>query len=135
MATATGRDVLRALGVSLVGKNVFVTGASAGIGAQTAKDFAFAGANVWLAGRDVAKTTAVRDVAVAELPDAASRLHVVKLDLANLASVRAASREFLALGIPLHLLINNAGYWTGSKETTDDGFERQLGALRTNRDL
>ena len=72
--------------------------------------FALAGATVWFAGRDDAKTARVRDTVAAEVgPSAAGRLHTLHLDLSSLASVRAAAAEFLATGQPLHILLNNAG--------------------------
>jgi retinol dehydrogenase-12 len=72
--------------------------------------FAHAGATVWFAGRDDAKTRAVVDAVAAEVgPGAAGRLHTLHLDLSSLASVRAAAAEFLATGQPLHILLNNAG--------------------------
>jgi NAD(P)-dependent dehydrogenase (short-subunit alcohol dehydrogenase family) len=85
-------------------------GASSGIGAEAARVFALAGATVWFAGRDDAKTAGVRDAVAAEVgPSAAGRLHTLHLDLSSLASVRAAAAEFLATGQPLHILLNNAG--------------------------
>ena len=85
-------------------------GASSGIGAEAARVFALAGATVWFAGRDDAKTAGVRDAVAAEVgPSAAGRLHTLHLDLSSLTSVRAAAAEFLATGQPLHILLNNAG--------------------------
>ena len=107
---------------------MLVTGASSGIGAEAARVLAHAGANVWFAGRDVAKTQRVRDAVVAEVGAAASgRLHVLALELSSLASVKKAAAEFLALGVPLHILLNNAGCMAvAARETTEDGFEMQV---------
>ena len=125
---STASDVIRVLGTSLAGKNVIVTGASSGIGAEAARVLAHAGANVWFAGRDVAKTQRVRDAVVAEVGAAASgRLHVLALELSSLASVKKAAAEFLALGVPLHILLNNAGCMAlPERATTEDGFEMQV---------
>jgi retinol dehydrogenase 12 len=53
-------------------------------------------------------------------------VHTVPLDLASFASVRAAAAAFLNLGLPLHVLLNNAGL-AGQPGLTDDGFERTFG--------
>ncbi len=64
-----------------------------------------------LSGRDIAKTTAVATSIIAECGggDAAARVHVIALDLSDLASVRACVEQFRATGLPLHVLLNNAG--------------------------
>src|SRR6185503_7379794 len=62
----------------------------------------------------------------ADAPDA--RFELEALDLADLDSVRAFARRFVESGRPLDLLVNNAGVMALPKrETTKDGFERQLG--------
>ena len=50
----------------------------------------------------------------------------LQLDLADLAAVRASAKAFLALGEPLHVLINNAGVG-GRRGLTADGFELMFG--------
>ena len=65
------------------------------------------------------------------LPQAAApdgRFELEALDLADLESVRAFARRFLDSGRALDVLVNNAGVMALPKrETTKDGFERQLG--------
>lgn len=125
-ASTTADEIISALGVNLDGKNVFVTGASSGIGVECARVFASVGANVWLAGRDVAKTTAVADAIRAQTDP--SRVHVIALDLSDLSSVRTCISEFVALGLPLHVLLNNAGCMAvQDRQETKDGFEMQFG--------
>jgi NAD(P)-dependent dehydrogenase (short-subunit alcohol dehydrogenase family) len=136
-ATTTAEEVIANLGVSLDGKNIFVTGASSGIGVECARVFAKAGANVWLAGRNIAKTQAVADQIAQECGDA-SRVHVIELDLSDISSVRRCVDEFLSLNIPLHILLNNAGCMAvQQREETKDGFEMQIGTnhLGNNRYL
>jgi NAD(P)-dependent dehydrogenase (short-subunit alcohol dehydrogenase family) len=126
-ASTTAEEVIGTLGVSLRGKNILVTGASSGIGVECCRVFALAGGNVWLAGRDVAKTVAVADRIISECGDS-SRVHVIACDLSNLTSVRKCVDEFIALDIPLHILLNNAGCMAVQERTeTVDGFEMQLG--------
>ena len=59
-------------------------------------------------GRDIAKTTAVADAIRAEC-GAPERVHVIACDLSDLSTVHACVAEFRALGVPLHVLLNNAG--------------------------
>jgi NAD(P)-dependent dehydrogenase (short-subunit alcohol dehydrogenase family) len=106
------------------GKKVIVTGATSGIGWETARVLARAGAEVVLAARDDAKgQDAVRRIR--EVVPTAQVKHS-KLDLSSLESVRDfASRE---ADQPLDILINNAGAMaTMQRQTTVDGFERTLG--------
>ena len=108
------------------GKTVLVTGANSGIGYQAAKELARRGAHVLLGVRDVAKGTAALERLQQEVPNASAE--VAKLDMASLASIRAFAEQFLARGIALDILINNAGVMALPKrELTVDGFERQFG--------
>src|SRR5690349_6003548 len=91
----------------LNGRNFLVTGANTGIGKETVRGLAKAGARVTLAGRSEEKTRAAMADIAATVPGA--DLAFVQLDLADLASVRKAADEFLARDEPLHALINNAG--------------------------
>ena len=110
---------------ALRGKRAIVTGANSGIGFHTALELARAGADVVLAVRDAARGSEARSKIVREVPDA--RVALGALDLASLASVRAFGDRERAGGLPLDLLVNNAGVMAVPKrETTPDGFERQM---------
>jgi retinol dehydrogenase 12 len=103
---------------------VLVTGANTGIGRAAATLLARRGLTVVLASRD-----AERNAAAAEaIRDQAGhdRVHAIGLDLGSFASVRRAADEFLALGLPLHVLVANAGV-AGRAGRTEDGFERTFG--------
>jgi NAD(P)-dependent dehydrogenase (short-subunit alcohol dehydrogenase family) len=102
------------------GRVALVTGASGGVGRETARALARRGATVVLAGRDRTRTAA----AAAHIGPAAQAL---PLDLADLSSVRSAAREFLTRHDRLDLLINNAGVMVPPFGRTTDGFETQLG--------
>ena len=108
----------------LSGRTFLVTGASTGIGLATARALAARGGRVHVAARSPEKGQA----AVAAIREASGNDQVVflELDLASLASVRAAARTFLARGEPLHVLINNAGL-AGRRGLTSDGFELIFG--------
>jgi NAD(P)-dependent dehydrogenase (short-subunit alcohol dehydrogenase family) len=106
------------------GRTAVLTGASAGIGLETALVLAARGATVVLACRDLAKAQRAAGQIRAETGRADVR--VVHLDLASLASVRAAAAEIRA-GCPrLDLLINNAGVMAVPYHRTEDGFELTL---------
>jgi NAD(P)-dependent dehydrogenase (short-subunit alcohol dehydrogenase family) len=108
----------------LAGRTFLVTGANAGIGYASAQDLAARGGRVYLACRSPEKgEAAAAAIAAATRSD---QVQVLRLDLADLASVRRCAKEFLALGEPLHVLINNAGVG-GARGRTADGFEVHFG--------
>src|SRR6266566_5773628 len=108
----------------LAGRTFMVTGGNAGIGRATAAGLAGRGGRVYVACRAQEKgRRAVADIAAATGNDAVAFL---PLDLADLASVHRCAEEFLALGEPLHVLINNGGVG-GQRGVTKDGFELAFG--------
>src|SRR5262245_39796044 len=112
-------------GVDLTGKTCVITGASAGLGRESARALAATGAHVILAARNV---EALRDAEAwtrAEVPDAATS--TVELDRTNLASVRTASAAIQDLAPEIHVLMNNAGVMFTPFGRTADGFETQFG--------
>ena len=111
---------------SQAGKVVLVTGANSGIGYQAALELARRGAHVLLGVRDQAKGAAALGKLQKEVP--AASVELADLDMASLASIRAFAKSFLARGVALDVLINNAGVMALPKrELTADGFERQFG--------
>ncbi|MGD6748901.1 SDR family NAD(P)-dependent oxidoreductase [Streptomyces sp. BH105] len=118
-ASSTADDVLR--GVRLTGVRAIVTGASSGLGAETARALAAAGAEVTLAVRDVVAGAAAAD-RIAKATGGA-RPRVGRLDLADMDSV---ARFVDTWDGPLHLLINNAGVVTGGLERNRGGWELQF---------
>lgn len=108
----------------LAGRTFMVTGGNTGIGRATAAGLARRGGRVYVACRSQEKgRRAVADIVAATGSDAVAFL---PLDLADLASVRRCAEEFLALGEPLHVLINNGGV-AGQRGITKDGFELAFG--------
>jgi len=124
-ATSTTDDVLS--GIRLDGKRILVTGASAGLGVETARALAAHGATVVGAARDLDK--AARAIAGARQEAAAGggSIELVELDLASLASVRACSDKLLAEAKPFDIIIANAGVMATPPGKTADGFETQFG--------
>ncbi|MBA3812478.1 MAG: SDR family NAD(P)-dependent oxidoreductase [Caulobacteraceae bacterium] len=123
-ADSTTDEVLES--VDLAGKRILVTGASAGLGVETARALAAHGAQVVGAVRDLDKgraaTGPVRDQA-----SGGGGLELVELDLASLASVRARAGALVAAGAPFDVVIANAGVMACPKGETADGFETQFG--------
>jgi NAD(P)-dependent dehydrogenase (short-subunit alcohol dehydrogenase family) len=122
-AQSTTDEALR--GIDLSGKLAVVTGASGGLGLETARALAAAGATVLLAARDPSKTQAARRAIEEAVPGA--RLESAALDLASLDGVRRFAARFGESHGQLDLLINNAGVMATPFGRTADGFELQLG--------
>jgi retinol dehydrogenase 12 len=108
--------------MDLAGKNVVVTGANTGIGRVTAIELARQKARVVLACRAEERTMPV----LREITDAGGTAEFLPLDLADLASVRAAAGFLVKRGEPLSVLVNNAGL-AGAHGVTKDGFELTFG--------
>lgn len=111
----------------LSGKIALVTGATSGIGLETAALFGIAGAETILGVRDETKARRVITRLRREHPEAAFRTE--RLDLTDLGSVADCAARLIDQGRPLDILVNNAGVMTGSRQhqTTNDGFELHLG--------
>ncbi|MDA9401405.1 SDR family oxidoreductase [Bradyrhizobium sp. CCBAU 45389] len=111
---------------SLSGKTAVVTGATGGLGYETAMALAGAGAIVILTGRNDAKGLRAIEGICERFPNAL--IAYEHLDLASLSSVADFARRFAAGNEQLDLLINNAGVMALPKrQQTEDGFEMQLG--------
>ena len=125
-ATSTTDEVLD--GVDLRGKRILVTGVSAGLGVETARALAAHGAHVVGAARDLAKArNATKHIRASVDGNGDGTLELIELDLASLASVRAAADALLKTGKPFDLVIANAGVMACPFGHTADGFETQFG--------
>jgi NAD(P)-dependent dehydrogenase (short-subunit alcohol dehydrogenase family) len=102
-----------------------VTGASTGVGLEVAKILAAKGAQVVLACRDAERARRAVAAVTARTPWA--RTDTVTLDLASLASVRAAAADLRSRHPQVDVLINNAGVMWAPKSATTDGFETHFG--------
>lgn len=99
-AASTTSDVI--FGINLVGKVAIVTGGYAGLGLDTARTLALAGARVIVPARDVER--ARRNAA-----EIGGGIEIQPMDLTDPASIDAFAKNFLNSGLPLHILVNNAG--------------------------
>lgn len=115
-AKSTTSDVIK--GIDLTGKTIIVTGGYAGIGQETVKTFVNAGAEVWVPARDVSKA--------AKNLEGVNNITIEQMDLMDAASINAFVSKFLAMGKPLHLLVNNAGIMWVPLRRDSRGIESQL---------
>jgi NAD(P)-dependent dehydrogenase (short-subunit alcohol dehydrogenase family) len=115
-ATSTTNDVIE--GINLKGKIVIVTGGNAGIGLETTKTLAKAGATVIVAARDVEK--AKKNL------EGIKNVTIETMDIMNPASIDSFAEKFLQSRRPLHLLINNAGIMWVPLRRDNRGIESQL---------
>jgi len=107
------------------GRTVVITGASAGLGQALATKFAQLGADVVLAVRNVSKGEQTADRIRSASPGALIR--VLEVDLASLASIHSFGAEFVGSFDRLDLLINNAGVYGNTTDTTAEGFGLMMG--------
>jgi NAD(P)-dependent dehydrogenase (short-subunit alcohol dehydrogenase family) len=115
-AKSTATEVIK--GIDLTGKIAIVTGGNAGIGLETTRVFAAAGATVIVPARDIEK--AKKNLA------GVPKVEIAAMDLARPESIDAFAETFLASNRPLHLLINNAGIMWVPLQRDSRGIESQL---------
>jgi NAD(P)-dependent dehydrogenase (short-subunit alcohol dehydrogenase family) len=108
-------------GLDLSGKRALVTGASSGIGRETARALAGAGAKVTLAVRDLNAGARVAEEITERTGN--PRIDVAGVELADLHSVQELAADWSG---PLHILINNAGVMATPEVRTQEGWELQF---------
>ena len=115
--------------ISLKGKTVFITGASAGIGAATALAFADKGARLLLSARRVSKLAEIASMA---LDRGAQAVHSFQLDVRNRHAVQRAIDELPAEWAEIDVLVNNAGLSRGMEKLYTGKFEDWDEMIDTN---
>ncbi len=117
------------MGISMKGKVVFVTGASSGIGAATAMQFARLGAKLALCARRLERLQAME----AELRDAgAEDLLLLEMDVRDRAAVKRGLDELPEAWRTIDVLVNNAGLSRGLKKLYEDDIEDWEEMIDTN---
>ena len=106
----------------LTGKVVIVTGATEGIGIETAKALYGMGATVVLPCRNMTKGEEVSKKIQSEVKSA-GKIELMAMDLSSLASVASFADSFKAKYKALYILINNAGMWPHNHRETADGLQ------------
>lgn len=121
-ADTTTDEVLE--GIDLVGKRALVTGASGGLGEETARALASKGAAVTIAARDMAKAEAARQRIIEAVGEC--EIDLLEVELSQPDSVRKAAAEYLRRYDAFNILINNAGVMACPLARTVEGWEMQL---------
>ncbi|KAJ3704472.1 hypothetical protein LUZ61_008177 [Rhynchospora tenuis] len=98
-----------------------ITGCTSGIGFETARVLAKRGVRIILPARDVKRGNEVRERILRQSP--AAQIYVLELDLSSLTSILCFCSHFLSLGLPLNILINNAGKFSRKLQLTEDKYE------------
>lgn len=106
-------------------KTVIITGANSGLGFEVARYFALSKANVLLCSRSLDKGETAKAKITQQFPDA--KVDVLRLDLADRASIEAFVEVMKAKQTTIDFLINNAGIMATPYALTKDGFESQIG--------
>jgi NAD(P)-dependent dehydrogenase (short-subunit alcohol dehydrogenase family) len=109
----------------MAGKTCLITGATLGIGLETAVALARMGAHVDMVARDPARGEAA--LADVRARSAGGDVELLHADLASLDEVRRLASDFRSRHTELHVLINNAGAYNAHRTTTSDGFETTFG--------
>ncbi len=107
--------------MDIANKVCLITGATSGIGKETAKELAARGAIVVLVARDIMKGEDVKDEIHESSPKA--KIDIMTCNLASFDSIRQFADKFKARYNNLHVLINNAGIWEPKKQLSEDGIE------------
>ncbi|KAJ9180745.1 hypothetical protein P3X46_008957 [Hevea brasiliensis] len=111
-------------GIDASNLTAIITGGATGIGLETARVLALRKAHVIIAARNMENANEAKQFILKEVEDA--RVDVLKLDLASMKSVREFADNFIALNLPLNILINNAGIMFCPYQLTEDGLEMQF---------
>nr|XP_043627654.1 short-chain dehydrogenase TIC 32, chloroplastic-like [Erigeron canadensis] len=121
-ASSTAEDVTK--GINGTGLTAIVTGATSGIGTETTRVLAMHDVHVIMAVRNTESGRKVKQTILNETPTA--KVDVMELDLSSLASVRNFAAEFISSGLPLNILINNAGVMAPPFLLSKDKIELQF---------
>ncbi|XP_028798791.1 short-chain dehydrogenase TIC 32, chloroplastic [Neltuma alba] len=111
-------------GINGSGLTAIVTGASSGIGTETTRVLALRGVHVIMAVRNMVAAKNVKEAIIKERPTA--QVDAMELDLSSMASVRKFAAEYNSSGLPLNILVNNAGIMATPFMLSNDNIELQF---------
>jgi WW domain-containing oxidoreductase len=121
-AKSTAEDVTE--GIDGHGLTAIITGPTSGIGLETARVLALRGVHVVMAARNLEAAAKCKETIIKDCPNAT--IDIMQLDVSSLESVRNFANEFIAKGLPLNILIGNAGIMTPPFSLSKDGIESQF---------
>ncbi|PHT87289.1 Short-chain dehydrogenase TIC 32, chloroplastic [Capsicum annuum] len=121
-ANSTAEEVTHGIDGSAL--TAIVTGASSGIGAETARVLTLRGVHVIMGVRNISAGKQVKEAIIKDVPQA--KIDALELDLSSLSSVRNFASNYNSLGLPLNLLINNAGIMATPFTLSKDNIELQF---------
>ncbi|KAH6805900.1 Rossmann-fold superfamily protein [Perilla frutescens var. frutescens] len=111
-------------GIDATNLTVIVTGGAGGIGLETARVLALRNAHVIIGARNMESANEANQLILNATKTA--RVDLLKLDLASFKSIKAFADHFIALNLPLNILINNAGIMFCPYQLSQDGIEIQF---------
>ncbi|CAF1716769.1 hypothetical protein HID58_084840 [Brassica napus] len=121
-SASTAEDVTQSIDANHL--TVIVTGGTSGIGLEAARVLGMRGAHVIIAARNTKAANESKEMILKMNPNA--RIDYLQFDLSSIKSVRSFVHQFLALNLPLNILINNAGVMFCPFQLTEDGIESQF---------
>ncbi|KAL7136483.1 hypothetical protein ABFS83_10G034100 [Erythranthe nasuta] len=111
-------------GMDAANLTAIITGGASGIGLETTRVLASRNAHVIIAARNMEAANEAKQLIINDNENA--RVDVLKLDVSSLKSVKAFADNFIALNLPLNILINNAGIMFCPYQLSEDGIEIQF---------
>ncbi|XP_073150396.1 short-chain dehydrogenase TIC 32 B, chloroplastic-like [Henckelia pumila] len=111
-------------GIDATNITAIITGGASGIGLETARVLALRNAHVIIGARNMESANQSKQLILKKHKHA--RVDVLKLDLASFESIKDFADKFLALNLPLNILINNAGIMFCPYQLSSDGIELQF---------
>ncbi|KAK9090359.1 hypothetical protein Sjap_023536 [Stephania japonica] len=120
---STAEQVTESIAASSIPSHLtaIITGATSGIGEETARVLAKRGLRIVIPARDLKRALQVKESIQKESPEV--EIILLKLDLSSFASIKRFCIDFLSLELPLNILINNAGKFCQKLEFTEDKIE------------
>ncbi|XP_051148903.1 short-chain dehydrogenase TIC 32 B, chloroplastic-like [Andrographis paniculata] len=123
-SASTAEEVTKGIQIHAPDLTAIITGGASGIGLETARVLALRNVHVIIGARNMEAAGEAKDHILQH--NSSARVDVLKLDLASLKSIRDFAHSFMALNLPLNILINNAGIMFCPYQLSQDGIEMQF---------